>query len=510
MMELYDRPSRIGNTSTTTSTTAQPRILSNSSGGPSFAPLTGPSPAEGTQQKSENPRPIRLHSDVHFHHTNYAQQGLTPLDLLPAMNAIGVLRTTLVPIPTNQMGSCHGVEYHPAKGEASNAANYYLPDCLRQKATSTAIEYHHAVTTTHPLYYNTSVDDRTADMYQSLPLDDRDRFDPMVTGLVLGDQRCSEDLLMKLHRHPGVFTGVGEITIHKEFVEDKLDRRVQANLKNNIAPTRDLFKTCGEVGMPVVMHCDVDVVPHKRGQKSAHLEGVKNLLKDPACQKTTIIWAHMGGLGKYAQARPEHLENVLSILHDPAFKHVHFDLSWDVVAKQLLRVNSAHGNDAIDEAKLNKLAAILVAFPDRFLFGSDALAPRSESEWAMTINTYEPLLEKLPTEVYNKILIENYERIVVGAREKVRAYETYCLPYASIAIRMRQDTLESPPDFRSGVLAQVQMGIAHGRALIDYKSGITTHPPVQPAELMSAPDLERHALQVRPGEGIRLRQKAAL
>ena len=93
--------------------------------------------------------------------------------------------------------------------------------------------------------------------------------------------------------------------------------------------------------------------------------------------KTTMIWAHTG-LGRVvhpvqpqAAAGPPSaaratLEIVEEILEDPGLAHVHFDISWDEVAKYLV-------GDARCARELGR--ALINRYPDRFLFGTDEVAP---------------------------------------------------------------------------------------------------------------------------------------
>ena len=298
------------------------------------------------------------------------------------MNEMRMEYTVLSPIPTNllvQCGRCDtalhdlkpltatektnleklwngGVwskavwdQFDPARGstptDTFNVPNYYISELtIRQSFQVDETTYERLVSRDGPLYYNTMVDDQTADSYLPLKDDDKQRFDPMVTGLVLGDMRCSEMLIDKLRRKPGVFTGVGEITVYKEWVQEKLAPNLQADMRSRAFALIKLMNTCGVIGMPVVLHCDVDVMPWDRDElQIAYFKDICNFLKNKDCRNTNIIWAHAGGLGKYSRIRDGHLSRVESVLQDPEMDHVYFDLSWDSVAKQLTMDNELLG-----------------------------------------------------------------------------------------------------------------------------------------------------------------------
>jgi predicted TIM-barrel fold metal-dependent hydrolase len=140
--------------------------------------------------------------------------------------------------------------------------------------------------------------------------------------------------------------------------------------------------------------------------------------------KTTIIWAHLG-LGRVvhpvqdqassgaAERSPRFREIVDSILNDPALSHVYFDISWDEVAKYAVSSPEAIANTA---AMLNK-------YPDRFLFGTDNVAPADQATQLRVFNMWDPIWAMLTPEASRKVQIGNYDRVFDAARTRVRAWE---------------------------------------------------------------------------------------
>ena len=124
----------------------------------------------------------------------------------------------------------------------------------------------------------------------------------------------------------------------------------------------------------MILHNDIDMPFAKPDAEPVYLAQMKALLKRHPT--TTIIWAHTG-LGRVvhpvqasaqaAERSPNHVEIVEAMLADPALGHVNFDISWDEVAKY------AVATPEIDRAR----AAMLNKYPDRFLFGTDTVAPAS-------------------------------------------------------------------------------------------------------------------------------------
>lgn len=388
--------------------------------------------------------------DAHFHPTDYIQQGYKPLTLIAEMDALGIQYATLMPIPTNVLSSQPDPAWNPCLGEPHCGPRYYLPQQMMGKRTLTKEDMDTARAATE-LYVNMGVDATTALRYMKLPMSQRHRFDPMITGLHLGDMHSSTYLLQKLAQHPGVFTGVGEITVYKEVVQDLFAGNRQADLGGNAGPLIKLLQTCGNIGMPVVLHCDVDLPGQQGRQTPAYLEAITRLFRHPDVSSTSIIWAHGGGLGRFVNAPEGHTAALRQLLEDNALKHVHIDLSWSVVAERLTQSPQTQA----------EWVALITDHPGRFLFGSDALAPVDRDTWNKTFASYNGLLMSLPDAVRIKVLQGNYKRLFVDARSKVRAYEKFFL---ASALR------ESERSFRAGPVSSLPASAAAGTGAPDSRA----------------------------------------
>ena len=330
-------------------------------------------------------------NDSHFHLTNYIQEGTDVRDFVRLMGT-KVSRSTLFGIPLQQTWAFQNSgEYAPT---------YYLQSDA-------------------PLYYYSFTDAFIAMAWRSLPADQRARLDPMITGFNPADMYAADHIRRVLKTFPGVFTGIGEFTIHKEFVSSKVAGEV-ASLTN---PAVDrILDLAGEAGLVVVFHSDMDMPFAKRGVEPVYLTQMKALLKRHP--RTTIIWAHMG-LGRVVhpvqasasapatERNPNHAVIVEEILADPTMSHVYFDISWDEVAKYILSTPEVSRG----------AAAIMNRYPDRFLFGSDVVAPTDTTQYYAVFEMYRPLWAQLTPDASAKIRKGNYERLFDAGRQKVRAWE---------------------------------------------------------------------------------------
>jgi predicted TIM-barrel fold metal-dependent hydrolase len=395
---------------------------------------------------------FRYH-DAHFHPWNYVHQGPSLPRLIEMMDSAHMGRCVLAPLPTRQMMNDKGESFRPAMGEASCGCTYYILDPkIRSGIDVSREDYAKVIESSPGMAHDTECDTHTAIDFLKLSDAQKKRFDPMVTGLNLGDVRCSESLIRKLADFPGVFTGVGEVTIHKEFVQDKLPLEHQArlvplqrdsrNFAPHIEPLLTLIQTCGDIGMPMIIHNDAgppDALRTSERDATLYFDPAVKLYQRPECRNTTIIWAHAGGAGKYSHLDDKHVDRLDKVLGDPALQHVNIDLSWDVVAHQLTR-SQGKSTGAFDETKAQRWAALFDKYPDRVLFGSDTLAPRSWEQWDGTAKAYDGLMDMVKPSTARMIRLENYERIFDAARVRVRAWEKYCMPIAERVTRTLTDT----------------------------------------------------------------------
>ena len=329
--------------------------------------------------------------DAHFHLTNYIQQGISIEDYLAIMgDRVG--RSTLFGIPLQQTWSY--------QNSGDFAPSYYLQSDA-------------------PLYYYSFTDAYIARLYEKLTPEQQARFDPMITGFNPADMYATDHIKRVLNTFPGVFTGIGEFSIHKEFVSAKIAGEV-ASLTN---PSLDrIFDLCAETGLVAILHNDIDMPFSKPESEPVYLAQAKDMMRRHP--DATIIWAHLG-LGRIvhpdrsmasadtARRSPAFMRVIEGLLTDPTLNHVYFDISWDEVAKYATE----------SPESVQRTADVINRYPDRVLFGTDNVAPKDPEAYFEIYEMYAPVWEKLSPEAKGKILKGNYERLFDEARRKVRAWE---------------------------------------------------------------------------------------
>ena len=119
-----------------------------------------------------------------------------------------------------------------------------------------------------PLYYYSFTDAYIASVYRSLPKEDQARFDPMITGFNPADMYGADHIRRVLKAFPGVFSGIGEFSIHKEFVSAKIPGET-ASLTN---PALDrILEFAAEAGLVVILHNDIDMPFAKQDAEPVYL-----------------------------------------------------------------------------------------------------------------------------------------------------------------------------------------------------------------------------------------------
>ncbi|HET9766061.1 MAG TPA: amidohydrolase family protein [Thermoanaerobaculia bacterium] len=323
--------------------------------------------------------PSYVVNDSHFHLTNYVQEGT---DIHAFLKIMGdkVGRSTLFGIPLQQEWSY--------RNTGDYAPTYYLQ-------------------TDSPLYYYSFTDAHIAMAYRSLTKEEQARFDPMITGFNPADMYAADHIRRVLETFPGVFEGIGEFTIHKEFVSSK----VAGDVASLTDPALDrILDFAAEAGLVVILHNDVDMPFPKPGQDPYDARQLGALFRRHPNVK--IIWAH-GGVGRIVRPLADQAALLERMLADPGLAHVSLDISWDETAKYIVA----------SEESLARAAALINRYPDRFLFGTDEVAPTEQAKYLKVYGMYAPLFARLTPEASEKLRLRNYERLFDEARVKVRAWE---------------------------------------------------------------------------------------
>ena len=368
-----------------------------------------------------------LCADSHFHIANYAMQGVPLKVLIDRYMGDTIARSVVFALPLQQKWD----RFEHYAGDKI-PPNYYLGP----KAG---------------MYYYSAVDALLAVEFLKLSAADKARLDPMIVGFNPMDQYGVNHVKRMLLLFPGVFSGIGEFSVHKELVGDKIaDDLTRSNmaLGETLPPdatdsTRNtlynpslktLFDFAGEAGLVVNLHCDVypsrvtyDGKVVSLSPETPYTAGLKHLCA--GSPQATVCWAHTG-LGRFVKPASNHLEVVSEILD--ACPNWCTDLSWDLVQSYI--VAPKPGMPSLDD-----WARFVRKYQDRVLWGSDTVIyTRNKTDEKgnfvfgkeMPVEDYravkdilQPLWEKVGPVVAHKVKYANHVRLFDAARRKVRAWE---------------------------------------------------------------------------------------
>jgi hypothetical protein len=365
--------------------------------------------------------------DSHFHIANYAMQGIPLKTLLDKYMGNKVVRSVVFPLPLQQKWD----RFEHYAGDRM-APNYYMGP----KAG---------------MYYYSFIDAMVAMDYLKLSEADKARLDPMIVGFNPMDQYGVNHIKRMLILFPKVFTGIGEFSVHKELVGDKInDDLTRANMAQDGALPPDVtdssrntlynpsLKTildfAAESGLIVNLHSDIyparvtyDGRVISLAPEAPYTAGMKRLCRESP--NATVYWAHTG-LGRFVKPAPDHLKQVSELLD--ACPNWYADLSWDLVQKCMVDPKPSMPS-------LNDWANFVIKYQDRLLWGSDTviytrnrigdkdnLIMGSEmpvADYLAVTEILKPLWKEVGPEVSRKVKIANHVRLFDAARAKVRKWE---------------------------------------------------------------------------------------
>lgn len=383
-------------------------------------------------------------ADAHFHSSNYAMQGISLKnfidDYLLKSNGL-IFRSTIMPIPLQQRwGSFE--QYEATKIDQNNLVAYlYGPN--------------YYIGTKTDLYYSSFVDAMYAKEFLSLPKNYQEKLDLMMTTLNPMDMYAAQQVKRAILTFPGAFVGIGEFTIHKEIVSNKIagepikytissdvqfppDVKVNGKVSLYAKSLEYLLKTASDIGLIVNIHNDIypAIVDYNGNLISLHpsesyVNGLIHLCSKSSNAK--VIWSHTG-LGRYVKPYKEHLTEVSKVLDKCPNWNV--DISWDIVQKYIVSPGSEMPTQ--DEWK-----QFMIKYQDRILWGSDSVIyTRNKFEkngqkysvtpgGLMSLDNYMSdalllgdFLNSLPNDVSEKIRYKNYIKLFDSAKSNVRSWES--------------------------------------------------------------------------------------
>ncbi len=239
-------------------------------------------------------------------------------------------------------------------------------------------------------YYYAYTDQLVIEALDSLPLDQRARFAPLICGFNPTDRHGVRHI-ERMMRRQGFWRGVGEVMLrHDDLTNLTLEETARANHPAMLP----VYAFCEEHDLPILLHQNSSSVGRHDDYVYLHeLEEVLSLHP-----RLTVVWGHCGLSRRVFHERyHEMVDRMLS-----AYPRLHVDASWvgfddEMCARGLVRP---------------EWLALVERHADRFLIGSDQVGHFGNLN--ERLRRYDGLLNALSPTARRRVAQGNAARIFFG------------------------------------------------------------------------------------------------
>jgi hypothetical protein len=267
------------------------------------------------------PQPIRYRTaDCHLHLVDFLQRTDGARAVIAAMDRSGVDHAVISGMPLVKQWS----QDEPSQPQ------YYLEDDAR-------------------CYWYSATDVLVAREVLSLPPQERARLHPIICGFNAADRNAIDHIQRMIEWYPGFWQGIGEVMArHDDLTSLTYGETSRAN---NLALDR-IYAFAATHDLPVWVHSNISSV-WKR--EPIYLNEMEEAVRRHP--KTRFIWCHAGISRRIVvPTLTTELRRLLA-----AYPNLFIDLSWVVYETYLLK----------DGQPNREWVALIEAFPNRFMIGSD-------------------------------------------------------------------------------------------------------------------------------------------
>lgn len=301
------------------------------------------------------------YSDAHLHYVDFFQESGGMDSLLEAMAKGGIDHAMISGIPVAK-------KWHE---DEPKRPRYYAGDDAGA-------------------YWYSATDVLVAAAVKKLPVEQRQRLHPFLSGFNPTDKNADAHIRRMLELEPGFWQGLGEIfTRHDDLTALTYGDTPRAN---NEALTR-VYHLAAEFDLPVMVHSNIT---SKREKNPLYLQEIEEPLRNHP--HVRFIWAHAGTsmeIHRHQEKLDFLLPTLKRMLDD--YPNLYIDLSWTVLRPYLL---DAQGQPDPDWVQL------VSSYPSRFMLGSDVVGRFDGLD--EYLHAFDPFLDALPEEVARKVARDNF------------------------------------------------------------------------------------------------------
>jgi hypothetical protein len=331
--------------------------------------------ASAQQSVPPAPEPIQYRlRDCHLHLLDFRQRTDGIRAVVAAMDRSGVDSAVISGMPVVKMWSQN----------ERRQPQYYLEDDA-------------------PCYWYSATDMLVAREVLSLPLEQQARFHPTICGINSSDRNAVDHVQRMIDSYPGFWRGIGEVMArHDDLSALTYGEPPRAN---NFALNR-VFKFAGQHDLPVWIHTNISSVWLKEPIYLLELE-----LAVRAHRQTRFIWCH-AGISRRIEV-PTLTRQVAEMLGK--YPNLFVDVSWVVYETNLLKQGQPNPD----------WVALIEAFPDRFMIGSDKVG--RFDDYHLEMQKYYKFLGALRPATVKRISGDNMLSVLPMAGARLTPEETAAL-----------------------------------------------------------------------------------
>lgn len=247
-------------------------------------------------------------------------------------------------------------------------------------------------------YWYSATDVLVAAAVKQLPVEQRRRLHPFLSGFNPNDKNAAAHVRRMLELDPGLWQGIGEVFTRHDDLTALIDGDTPR--ANNEALAK-VYRLAAEHDLPVMLHSNIT---SKRERNPLYLAEIE----EPLAQhpQTRFIWAHAGTSAEIHRHQ-EHLGFLLPTLERllERYPNLYIDLSWSLLTPYLL--------DEQGTARPEWLH-LVERFPERFMLGSDVVG--RFDKLGQELHGFDGFLDALPEEVARKVARDNFLAILPASR----------------------------------------------------------------------------------------------
>jgi predicted TIM-barrel fold metal-dependent hydrolase len=239
-------------------------------------------------------------------------------------------------------------------------------------------------------YWYSATDVLVAAAVRKLPVEQRGRFHPFLSGFNPNDKNSDAHIRRMLELDPGLWQGIGEVFTRHDDLTALIDGDTPR--ANNEAMSR-IYHLAAEYDLPVLVHSNIT---SQRERNPLYLQEVEEPLRNHP--HVRFIWAH-AGTSMEIHRHQKRLDFLLPTLERllEAYPNLYIDLSWSVLKPYLLDKDGTPDRQWL---------ALVERYPERFMLGSDVVGRFDGLGDYLT--AFAPFLDALPEAVARKVARDNF------------------------------------------------------------------------------------------------------